>query len=271
MKFESSNIFERTWQELVGIMPTEQGPPDSKRSRDLLSSSDPDESFTFTAGDREMLHSIFKQLKKLDVLDELKTDVAELKKSVDFAHNTMEQIEKVNKTLKEDVGKLKQTAEVLTSENKKLKAAVLDLQCRSMRDNLLIMGIQEQPYESYQAAESLARSFLRNHLGFSEEDAKAIQIERAHRLGRRLSGKSRPIVIKLVSSKQVDHILSLSKMLKGSPFVITKQYPKEVVEKRRELFPVMISLKEQGHKVRLVLDKLYVNGELFNQNKVADK
>ncbi|CAL9706223.1 unnamed protein product [Knipowitschia caucasica] len=163
-------------------MPNE---PDSKRSRDLLSSSDPEESIAYTSEDREMLRNIFKQLKKLDVLDELKTEVGELRRSVDFVHTTMEKIEKENKTIKEDVTKLKRTTEDLTNENKKLKTTLLDLQCRSMRDNLLFMGIKEQPNETYKTSEGLVRSFLLHQLGLSEDEVEAIQVDRAHRLGER--------------------------------------------------------------------------------------
>lgn len=72
-----------------GTMPNE---PDLKWSRELLSSTDPEESIAFTSEDREMLRNIFKLLKNLDMLDELKTEVGELRRSVDFVHTTMEKI-----------------------------------------------------------------------------------------------------------------------------------------------------------------------------------
>jgi len=89
-------------------------------------------------------------------------------------------------------------------------------------------------------------------------------MERAHRLGQRNStGKSRPIVVNFSSSKQADRLLSLGKLLKDTPFFISKQYTGKVVAKRRELVPIMKTFKQKGERVRLVADKLYVNGELY--------
>uniref|UniRef100_A0AAV2M822 Uncharacterized protein n=1 Tax=Knipowitschia caucasica TaxID=637954 RepID=A0AAV2M822_KNICA len=121
----------------------------------------------------------------------------------------------------------------LTTENEKLKADLLELRCRSMRDNLLIMGISEDKGETYSIAENLVRAFLQEQLGIPEEEVKKIQMERAHRIGKRKEeGKPRPMVVKFTSSKCKDGVLSLSKRLKGTSFFITSQYPTEVVEKR---------------------------------------
>uniref|UniRef100_A0AAV2J676 Uncharacterized protein n=1 Tax=Knipowitschia caucasica TaxID=637954 RepID=A0AAV2J676_KNICA len=54
-----------------------------------------------------------------------------------------------------------------------------------MRDNLLFMGIKEQPNETYKTSEGLVRSFLLHQLGLSEDEVEAIQVDRAHRLGER--------------------------------------------------------------------------------------
>jgi len=88
-----------------------------------------------------MLRNITKQLKKLDILDELKTDVSDLKRSVEFTNTTVGEIKKEQHALKDEVKTLKQTTAALSNENQKLKTAILDLQCRSMRNNLLFMGI----------------------------------------------------------------------------------------------------------------------------------
>ncbi|KAK7882534.1 hypothetical protein WMY93_011296 [Mugilogobius chulae] len=240
----------------------------SKRTREQLSSSELDENAAFTSADREMLQGIAQQLKKLDILDELKADVADLKQSVEFNNAQIREMEKEQGLLKEQVVGLSLVTTSLKNENEKLKAAVLELRCRSMRDNLLIMGIDETKGETYSAAETLVRTFLREQLGFTEEASKKIQMERAHRLGQRKEpGKPRPMIVKFTSSKSKDEILSLSKKLKGTRFFMTNQYPGEVVEKRRKLIPIMNSFREKGQKVRLVTDKLYVNGELYRRDE----
>lgn len=226
-----------------------------------------DDNVTFTAEDRELLHGISQQLLKLDILKDLKSDVSELKRSVEYTNALMEELKKEQKSLKEDVVNLESATTALANENAKLKMTLLDLQCRSMRDNLLIMGIEENVKETYETSEALVRTFMQERLEIPEEEVKKIQLERVHRLGQRKEqGKPRPLVAKFTSSKRKDQVLSLSRKLKGTRFYMSNQYPAEVVEKRRTLIPIMNALKQKGQKVRLVADKLYVNGELYRSD-----
>ncbi len=143
----------------------------------------------------------------------------------------------------------------------------MDLHYRSMRENLLIMGAEENEEETYETSEALLRKFMQEQLGLTEEEAKRIQLERVHRLRQRKGpGKSRPLVVKFTTSKAKDQILSLSKKLKGTRFYTSNQYPAEVVEKRCKLIPAMNALRQKGQKVRLVVDKLHTNEELYRNN-----
>ena len=63
--------------------------PDSKRFRNELSSSDMDDTSS-SSGISESLTSIKLQLKKLDLLEQLTTDVQELKASVEFNNALIE-------------------------------------------------------------------------------------------------------------------------------------------------------------------------------------
>ncbi len=99
----------------------------------------------------------------------------------------------------------------------------MDLHHRSMRENLLIMGAEENEEETYETSEALLRKFMQEQLGLTEEEAKRIQLERVHRLRQRKGpGKSRPLVVKFTTSKAKDQILSLSKKLKGTRFLGAK-------------------------------------------------
>lgn len=241
-------------------MPRRKG----KRAREQLSSSDLDDNSTFTSDDRKMLQNVIRKLEKLNILDELKADVADLKKSVEYNHAQMVEIKKNHTVLKEEVTSMKRTTTQLTQDNEKLRSELLDLRCRNMRDNLLIMGLEETKGETYNMVEILVRSFLLEQLGIPEEEVKKIHFERAHRLGQRKEqGKPRPVVVKFSHSRRKEEVLALSKKLQGTRFFMTNQYPFEVVEKRRKLIPVMKTLKGKGHNTRLVADKLYVDGALY--------
>lgn len=95
-----------------------------------------------------------------------------------------------------------------------------------------------------------------------------IQIDRAHRIGIKKPNKIRPIVVKFILTEHKDVVKSaLSKTdLKASPYngeyQVTDQLPQEVLERRKELIPTLISERKKGNKAVLVRDKLYINNKL---------
>ncbi|MEW8546881.1 MAG: hypothetical protein AB2693_25480, partial [Candidatus Thiodiazotropha sp.] len=205
--------------------------------------------------------------------------------------------------------------------NQKMKDDVIDLKCRSMRDNLLFFGIPESASMAFDpnllstteaacgvgtqrgatameqsgitvepdnveksadnppAINSFAKvvqmgencadkvyEFCEKVLNIPNSKSK-IQIDRAHRIGARSPGKIRPIVAKFVLSEHKALVKSaLSKVnLKDPPyngqFKVNDQFPPEVIERRRELIPKLLSERRKGNKATLVRDKLYVNNK----------
>ena len=214
--------------------------------------------------------------------------------------------------LQGEVKTLMQSNSELTKSNKKIKDEVIDLKCRSMRDNMLFFGIPESQSPVYAGAGSSSSNTSENNMEtntgiqgvghifewpgtsaasfaavtkqgencseliyeFCEKllkinDPKTkIQIDRAHRIGSRKPDKIRPIVAKFTLTEHIDVIKSAASKvdLKASPyngaFRVTDQLPQEVLERRKELIPKMISERNKGNRASLIRDKLYVNGKL---------
>lgn len=87
------------------------------------------------------------------------------------------------------INSLNEKVEYLESEQKLLKSnvsqsgsAITDLQCRSMRENLIFTGIEEPELEEgeYEDAEQSLREFLETEMSIE----KTIPFHRVHRLGR---------------------------------------------------------------------------------------
>ena len=101
-----------------------------------------------------------------------------------------------------------------------------------------------------------------------ENPKSKIQIDRAHRIGARSAGKIRPIVVKFVLSEHKALIKSaLSKVNLNAPpydgaYKVNDQFPPEVITRRKELIPKLISERKKGNTATLVRDKLYVNNKL---------
>lgn len=59
------------------------------------------------------------------------------------------------------------------------------------------------------------------------------------------------------------HIIKNSYKLQGTPYGIHEQFPKEIEDKRRLLYPIQKRFRKSGHKTKLVRDKLYIDGKLY--------
>ena len=58
--------------------------------------------------------------------------------------------------------------------------------------------------------------------------------------------------------------------LKDTPLGLNDQYPKEIMDRRCILVPILKEKRKQKLKVKLVVDKLYVNNELYKDPTQID-
>ena len=94
-----------------------------------------------------------------------------------------------------------------------------------------------------------------------DEQVETIDFQRAHRFGGRTEGRPRPIVAMLPHYEMKIAFLQQGRELKNSPFSINEQFPHEIVERRRALYPTFKRLWAEKQNVCLVVDKLYVNNQ----------
>lgn len=111
--------------------------PDGKRNRSELGSSDLDDS---SSDIRESLSAIKHQLEKLDLRDRRLADVNELKASVELNNSLIETLKADNASLRIEVNNLKRPTDELQNDNFNVAKELLDLQCRSVRDNIIFHG-----------------------------------------------------------------------------------------------------------------------------------
>ena len=102
-------------------------------------------------------------------------------------------------------------------------------------------------------------------LKLSKKDSKGISFERVHRIGKFNSNNSkpRPLIAKFTFHKDKEFVLAQAKNLRGTTSAVARDFPKEIVEKRKILVPILKDAKKSGHDANLVYDKLYINGQLY--------
>ena len=158
--------------------------------------------------------------------------------------------------IKTNVSELSKCLEQLKVVNNKLSEEVFDLQCRSMRDNLLFFNIQENDEEN---CNDIIQKFCTENLQLTD----SVEIDRAHRTSKRAVGKHRPIVVKFHSFAHREAVRKNGNKLKHSNFSIGEQFPKVVQERRRNLLAVFKQARAAGKRAALVRDKLYIDGSLY--------
>ncbi|MEW8545900.1 MAG: hypothetical protein AB2693_20450, partial [Candidatus Thiodiazotropha sp.] len=96
-----------------------------------------------------------------------------------------------------------------------------------------------------------------------------IVFDRVHRLGKPKRNRDinpRPIVARFERYRDRELIRTASKDLniKQNGYSIREQFPPEMEDKRRQLYPVMRKYQENpNNRVALVRDRLYINGEQY--------
>ena len=110
--------------------------------------------------------------------------------------------------------------------------------------------------ETWEESEHKVKDLISNTL---QIDADNIEIERAHRVGKKrpTSDKPRTIVAKFLNYKHRDMVLNERRKLKGSNLIIREDFSDRVVAKR-ELLPQMFEARKEGKIAYLSYDKLVI-------------
>ena len=118
---------------------------------------------------------------------------------------------------------------------------LVELEDRSRRNKIRIDGIKEHNKESWEEGERRIHSMLKERL-----DIENVEIERAHRTGRKNINKTRTTVCKLLRFTDKQNILRKAKRLKGTNIFINEDYYQDTVEYRKELWEKVKVLRSQG-------------------------
>ena len=195
----------------------------------------------------------------------LQIRVGELEKSQKFLSDHYDKEKKSTTKKTNDIDDLKSVVNKLEGNNKDLCDTILDLQSRSMRDNLLFMGVPEVSAMEEEDCCDFVQTFGAEKLNIHEE----IHIDRAHRIGRKIEGKCRPIVAKFSQYKQRETVRLNASKLKDSPIYVRQQFPKAIIDARKVLQPTFDKAKNDGKYVYFVKDKLYIDKKIFTGKPVA--
>lgn len=202
------------------------------------------------------ISDIFDDFKKTHAshIDEVKDVRKTISKTVDDLNDHVDEIKQEMKSALSDA----------QEHAEELQDTVLDLQCRSMKYNLIFTGHTEHYDED---TEYIIRSFLKNELRIKYH----ISLGNVHRFGhgappgRGRKGRPRPIIARFIYMKDLEAVLSNGYRLKGTMFGINRQFPEPIEQARRSLYKIAKQKRAEGFRVKLERDVLLVNGKVYNE------
>ena len=218
-------------------------------------------------------------------IDNLKTNVTRVESNVQMLNSDVKKSNKQMQDYKTSIESFSEICDGITKENQsseckymdllervgslefehsKLENTVVDLQCRSMRDNLIFTGIPEVDLEDENDYENVERTLV-NFLADEMYIRMPIGFHRVHRLGyldkTTEEQRPRPIIAKFEKFKDREFVRSKApQTLRNKNFGVREQFPKVIEDQRKLLYPEAKKARQNDkNKVRLVRDKLFVN------------
>ena len=197
-----------------------------------------------------------------EVLKDLKAKIdahPDLAKSVDFNGERIEDI--VKKTLPALEAKmgsnLRQVHGELKVDLNKNAERVIEQEGHSRRKNVIINGVPDPADGETEDTESEARKFLKQNLKLDNADSYILRD--CHRLGapKKQDGTPRnlpkPIIMAFVCQKDRNEVMRKAFELKGTPFSIKSDLPKELNDIRSKMLKYRGDMKNEqpGLKIRV--------------------
>ncbi|KOB70157.1 Endonuclease-reverse transcriptase, partial [Operophtera brumata] len=180
------------------------------------------------------------------------------------------EMEKQTNTIFEKINK---QLEPLIEENKimKSKIEVLErkieyLEKEKKKNNILVFGLEEKEKSSLELLQ-VVQDTIKADLKIALETS---DVSKIHRIGAIKENKIRPVLIAFTNSWKRSEIVKMRRSLKQ--VYVTEDFPKEVLEKRRELLPKLKEERAKGNFAYIRYDQLIVKeGNLNNFNKEKRK
>jgi len=218
------------------------------------------------------------KLQKLDLLDQIINKIDVMEKKYDNLEKNIYDIQlQINSqniyinetttrttTVEQNMNSIKMENNKMQCENLDLKNRVVEMQTRSMRDNLIFKGIPDvSDFREQEDTEGKLKTFIATELEI--EGGIPFHVVHTCRLRARQDNGPRSIVAKFERRKDRQKVLAAAKekLAENRNYIVHEQFPQEVIERRRQLVPIMKDARNKGHVAYLRDDKLYVDHRRF--------
>ena len=213
-----------------------------------------------------------KLLSVLPEIQDLKIQVAKLEKEKEELRASLESTQAEVEGLKEQASVTAATLKITTGKIVKLEELerrVVKQECFNRRNNIKFFGISDNEQESPEDTEAVLRNFLHKETKLSKKYLDDVKFERVHRIPTRVREEKinqhpRPIIAKVSFFKDKQQIKSHIKHLpRGKRFGVADDFPNEVDEIRKELYPVLKQAKRDHKTAFFNVEKLIIDKAVY--------
>ena len=178
-----------------------------------------------------------------DRLDVLSREIEDVKSSLEFTQNDMDdKVKIIEINAQKNKKELKEIRDIEPGYVQEIRKKVVDLEDRSRRQNLRVDGIKESDNESWEDCQKKVQEMFRTKLNLEE----TIEIDRAHRSGKRKDNRARTIVLKLKNYEDKTTILKKGNLLKDTGIYINEDFSRETLEYRKTLWDEVKAHRRNG-------------------------
>lgn len=152
------------------------------------------------------------------------------------------------------VSEIKESMCLISGRVEKMDIKINQLEKDARRRNVVLFGVAEE-FRNYWDLENFVCLFLNEKLELPVNES---HIDFVRRLGKTESNKARPILIAFTQLRTKLLVLKNSPKLKGSSVNISEDFPREVLEIRKQLLPKFLEARKTGKFAVLRYDKLII-------------
>lgn len=167
----------------------------------------------------------------------------------------IELLQKENQSLQEEISRLKRRDE-------ETRLQIEDIVNRSRRNNIIFRGVQVADNDYVKSV----KNFCTGVLGCKQD----LVVNRAHPLRTLRRDNNALLIAHIPRDEDINDIFKNVKKLKGTGYVIHRDYSRDVREKRNFLLKIKKAVEEFSETVsaRLVYDHLFVNNTRYDWDLV---
>ena len=206
------------------------------------------------------------------MLDEKITPITDrlckIEKSLSFAMDEILKIKTLEKAHEQQIIKNQQVqAQVigLKAENKNLKEQLLSQEVYSRKNNIRIIGISCN--ENQNLEDEIIQTVGKVGISLSARD-----IERVHYTTPARPRVRRPVLLRLLSSKDKIKIMTKKNELQAIQVYVHEDYPKEILERRRMLLPIFFKALELYPELhpKFHIDRFNMGGIVYTVDNIGN-